>query len=136
MQSQRNVGLAYIALRVHQHEGDRIALADAGEPVVILIIEIADNELRRVVVDIPKDIGSQGRAKGEALFDAARIFGPSRIDAGATVGNPAIREIDDNVLVGGVGRVVQFSSVDGHDRLWVQMFKSDVTDGKKRAVRL
>ena len=130
MQSQRNVGLAQNVTRVHQRERNLIAIAGAGEPVVILIIEIADRELGRVVVDFPKDIGSQSSTKGEALFDATRILGPSRPDASTAVCNPAVREVNDNVLVGGVGRVVELAGVDGHGKLWVQTVESDLADDK------
>ncbi len=120
VQLQRDVGFDDLILRVQQREGNRIAMANAVEVVVILVIEVADRKFRRVVVDVPEDIGSQGRAKGEALCNARGILGPGRPDAGASVSDPAIREVDDNVLVGGVVRVVEFADVDGHGRLWVK----------------
>ena len=57
---------------------------------------------------------------------SSRIFGPGRPDAGAPVCNPAIREVGDNVLVNGVGRVVEFAYANGYGRLWVQMVDQTV----------
>jgi len=122
---QLNVGADGLILGVQQREGNQIAAAMAAEPIVILIVEIADHELRRIVVDVPEDIGSQGRAKSEGLRNPRGVLGPSRPDAGATVGDPAIREVDDNILVRGVGGVVEFADVDGHGRLWVKMVESE-----------
>jgi hypothetical protein len=44
--------------------------------------------------------------------------------------NPAIREVNDNVLVLGSLFVVEFAGVDGHGKLWVQMLQSDASDVK------
>lgn len=97
----------------------------AGEPMVMIIIEIADRERGCAVVDFPEEIVS-----AEDENSPMPVYGPSRPDASA----PAIREVNDNVLVDGGVFVVEFACVDGHGKLWaqVQMIESDVPDGKAR----
>jgi len=53
------------------------------------------------------------------------------------VGNPAIREVDDDVLVvGSRGLFVgELAGVNGHGRLWVQIIESDAPDGKAKLRR-
>jgi len=114
---------------LQQREGNQIALSGAGEPMMIMIIEIADYERCRTVVDFSKDKVS---AKGESFGNALPALGPSRPDVSVPVCNPAIREVDYNVLIVGEGFEVEFASVDGHNKLWVQMIESDIPDGKAR----
>ena len=127
MQLQWNVGLN-CSIIVQQQETDHIAQVGACEPVVVQFFVITDHEC--LIVDALKDVGCQVRAKGKRFFSAKRILGKSRPDAGAPTHNPAIREINDDVLIGGVGRVVEFSGVDGlrHHRL--KIVQSDIPDGK------
>lgn len=87
--------------------GNRIAVVGAGEPMVMIIIEIADRERGCAVVDLPEEIVS---AKGED--NAMPVYGPSRPNASALVCKPAIREVNDNVLVDGGVIVVEFACVE------------------------
>ena len=94
---------------VVQVESDGVCAAGGVEPIVGLVVEVSDSELLGVRVGRSENVCG-GKVKG-ALVDSSCILGEGRKNKYATALDPSIKENDEDVLVGGVGRVVEFSCV-------------------------
>jgi len=92
-----------------QVESDDVCAAGGFEPIVDLVVEVSDSELLDVSVGRSENVlGS--KVKG-ALVDSSCILGEGRKNKYATALDPSVKENNENVLVRGVGRVVEFSCV-------------------------
>ena len=92
-----------------QIESDGVCAAGGVEPIVGLVVEVSDSELLDVRVGRSENVLG-GKVKG-ALGDSRCILGEGRKNKYTTALDPSVKENDEDVLVGGVGRVVEFSCV-------------------------
>ena len=89
-------------------ESDDVCAAGAVEPIVGLVVEVSEGELPYVSVGRSENV--LGGGKG-ALLDSRCIRGEGRKQKYATPLDPSVKKNDEDVLVRGVMREVEFSYV-------------------------
>ena len=96
------IGVAHV-------ESDDVCAAGAVEPIVDLVVDVSDGELLDVS-RVGRSENVLGESKG-ALFDSSCILGEGRKHKYATALDPSVKESNEDILVRGVARVVEFSCV-------------------------
>ena len=71
-----------------------------------LVVDVSDGEL----LDVGRSENVLGDSKG-ALFDSSCLLGEGRKHKYATALDPSVKESNEDILVRGVARVVEFSCV-------------------------
>ena len=125
-----------IGAAVDQSEGDSsIAVASAIEEVVRFLVEVVDGELGQILVLADQDVLG-GEVEG-ALIDTSRVLGEGGEDEDLATLDPAVDECKEEVLVAGVGGVVEFAGEDScrHDGLKTMRLVRDVDMQMSRSER-